>query len=170
MVVGHYHIHPLEGDGAGGDGVIDFGGVHQEYHLLAAGPKAGDSLHLIGGQAADEKALGVIEFIKFFMLQEKQVEFSLRSGYRPIRADVMENPQYKDYIANVNPGSWKIVEKVMNSTWPRGALFGSLGEFRKNVASQVVAMAEDPSITVETAVKQIARDTNEQIELYNLSN
>lgn len=133
-------------------------------------PYASGATLWIIDRGADEKALGVIEFIKFFMLQEKQVEFSLRSGYLPIRADVMENPQYKDYIANVNPGSWKIVEKVMNSTWPGGALFGSLGEFRRNVASQVVAMAEDPSITVETAVEQIARDTNEQIELYNLSN
>lgn len=118
----------------------------------------------------EEKALGVVEFIKFFMEQENQVEFALATGYLPIREDVIDDPRYEQYVAEVNPGTWDIVQDLMDSTWPGSALFGSLGEFRRIVNNQVVAMHDDASFTVDQAVERIAEEANEQIWLYNLSN
>ena len=117
-----------------------------------------------------QKASGVIEFIKFFMEQENQVEFALATGYLPIREDVINDERYQDYVTNVNPGNWEIVEELIESTWPGGALFNSLGEFRRVVNSQILAMHDDKKLTVDKVIKEVTNSINEQIMLYNLSN
>ncbi len=117
-----------------------------------------------------EKALGVVEFIKFFMLRENQVDFILETGYLPIREDVIRDPRYQDFVANVNPGTWEIVQELRDSTWPGGALFGCLGEFRNIVKDEMNAMLSDSSYTLQDAVRAVAERTNEQIWLYNMSN
>ena len=54
-----------------------------------------------------EKALGVVEFIKFFMLRENQVDFILETGYLPIREDVIRDPHYRT-LCQRQPRPWEI--------------------------------------------------------------
>jgi len=83
---------------------------------------------------------------------------------------VIRDPRYQDFVANVNPGTWEIVQELRDSTWPGGALFGCLGEFRNIVKDEMNAMLSDSSYTLQDAVRAVAERTNEQIWLYNMSN
>lgn len=116
----------------------------------------------------DEKAAGVVEFIKFFAAAEQQASFALATGYLPINGDVLENPEYKDYLENENPGAKKIIDQLWSAT-RSAAIFGVDDQFRAAVAAEIDNIRTDSSYTAEQALKNIAEKTNEAIELYNLT-
>ena len=119
-------------------------------------------------RGADEKEAGVVEFVKFFATAEQQANFALATGYLPINEAVMENPEYKNFVENVNPGLQKIIGQLRVAD-RRAAIFGVDDKFRSTLQSEISTMRADHTYTAEQALKVIADTTNEEIELYNLT-
>lgn len=114
----------------------------------------------------EEKAAGVVEFIKFFATPEQQALFVLATGYLPINEEVLNNPDYKNYLENENPGTKKILDQFDQAT-RNAAIFGVDDQFRSVVAAEVDNIRMDSAYTAEQAVAVIAEKTNEAITLYN---
>lgn len=114
----------------------------------------------------EEKAAGVVEFIKFFATPEQQALFVLATGYLPINDEVLNNPDYKNYLENENPGTKKILDQFSKAT-RNAAIFGVDDQFRSAVQSEVDNIRMDSAYTAEQAVAVIAEKTNEAITLYN---
>lgn len=117
-----------------------------------------------------ENALGVVEFIKFFMEVEQQLDFVLATGYLPISKAVLDHPKYQKYMTEDNPGIRKVLEDMDKANRGGGAIFGAISQFRQLAQGETTRMALESNYSAEQAVNVIVKEINEAITIYNAAN
>jgi sn-glycerol 3-phosphate transport system substrate-binding protein len=111
------------------------------------------------------------EFVKFVTGAEKQAQWSMDTGYLPIRRSAVDLPVYQDFIANVNPELIVAIEALRNSKPScAGSVMGIFSKARVIIENEVETMANDPSVTPKDAVDRIVSQINEELALYNRTN
>jgi sn-glycerol 3-phosphate transport system substrate-binding protein len=111
------------------------------------------------------------EFIKFATNAQQQGEFSIGTGYLPIRKSATNLPFYQDYLKNVNPELIVAIEALRSSTpASAGSVMAVFPKARVIVENEVEKMLNDASVQPQTAVNNIVAQINEEITLYNRTN
>ncbi|MDR1429823.1 MAG: ABC transporter substrate-binding protein [Spirochaetaceae bacterium] len=130
----------------------------------------GGSLWLMdNGDAARTDAAW--EFVKFVTGAQQQAEWSIGTGYLPIRRSAVALPFYQDYINNTNPELIVAIEALRNSKPScAGSVMGVFSKARVIIENEVETMINDRSITPQTVVDRIVSQINEEITLYNRTN
>ncbi|MDR2160336.1 MAG: extracellular solute-binding protein, partial [Treponema sp.] len=111
------------------------------------------------------------EFVKFVTGAEKQAQWSMDTGYLPIRRSAVDLPVYQNYLKNVNPELIVAIEALRNSKPAyAGSVMGVFTKARVIIENEVETMANDPSVTPQQVVDRIVSQINEEIALYNRTN
>jgi sn-glycerol 3-phosphate transport system substrate-binding protein len=112
------------------------------------------------------------EFVKFVTGAQQQAEWSMGTGYLPIRRSAVDLPIYQDYISNTNPELIVAIEALRNSKPScAGSVMGVFSKARVIIENEVEAMVNNPSgVTPQTVVNNIVSQINEEIALYNRTN
>ncbi|MDR2110499.1 MAG: ABC transporter substrate-binding protein [Spirochaetaceae bacterium] len=111
------------------------------------------------------------EFIKFVTGAEKQAQWSMDTGYLPIRRSSVDLPVYQNYLKNVNPELIIAIEALRNSKPAyAGSVMGVFTKARVIIENEVETMANNPSVTPQQVVDRIVSQINEEITLYNRTN
>jgi sn-glycerol 3-phosphate transport system substrate-binding protein len=111
------------------------------------------------------------EFVKFVTGAQQQAEWSIGTGYLPIRKSAVELPFYQDYINNTNPELIVAIEALRNSKpFCAGSVMGVFSKARVIIENEVETMINDPSVQPQAVVDKIISQINEEITLYNRTN
>ncbi|MDL2324762.1 ABC transporter substrate-binding protein [Ruminococcaceae bacterium OttesenSCG-928-A16] len=130
----------------------------------------GGSLWLMDN-ADNNKAAAAWDFIKFATQPEQQAEWSIGTGYLPIRTSALELDFYQDYINNTNPELIVAIEALQQSK-PQyaGSVMGVFPQARVIVENEIETMLNDPSSTAEDTLNNIITQIDAEIEMYNKTN
>jgi sn-glycerol 3-phosphate transport system substrate-binding protein len=111
------------------------------------------------------------EFIKFVTGAQQQAEFSIGTGYLPIRKSATSLPLYQDYIKNVNP-ELMVAIQALRSSKPSsaGSVMGVFPKARVIIENEIEMMLNDPSVQPQATVNSIVSQINDEIALYNRTN
>jgi sn-glycerol 3-phosphate transport system substrate-binding protein len=130
----------------------------------------GGSLWLMDNGDAN-KADAAWEFVKFVTGAQQQAEWSIGTGYLPIRRSAVELPFYQDYINNTNPELIVAIDALRNSKPScAGSVMGVFSKARVIIENEVETMINDRSVTPQSVVDRIVSQINEEITLYNRTN
>ena len=111
------------------------------------------------------------EFVKYVTSAEKQAQWSIDTGYLPIRRSAVDLPVYQNYVKNVNPELIVAIEALRNSKPAyAGSVMGVFTKARVIIENEVETMANDRSVTPQQVVDRIVNQINEEITLYNRTN
>ena len=112
------------------------------------------------------------EFIKFVTGAQQQAEWSIGTGYLPIRKSAVDLPFYQDYINNTNPELIIAIQALRNSKPScAGSVMGVFPKARVIIENEVEAMVNNPlEVSAETVTDNIISQINEEIALYNRTN
>lgn len=143
--------------------------------LVNSGDKGGVS---VGGGSLwlmdnkdDNKAAAAWQFIKFATQPEQQAEWSIGTGYLPIRKSAAEVDFYKEYLANTNP-ELMVAIKALQSSKPSnaGSVMGVFPKARVIVENEIETMLADPNSDPQKVLDTIAEQIDAEIEMYNKTN
>ena len=112
------------------------------------------------------------EFIKFVTGARQQAEWSMGTGYLPVRRSSVDLPVYQNYINNENP-ELIVAINALRSSKPSnaGSVMGVFSKARVIIENEVEAMLNNPTgVTPETVVNNIVSQIDEEITLYNRTN
>ncbi|MCL2319065.1 MAG: ABC transporter substrate-binding protein [Treponema sp.] len=131
----------------------------------------GGSLWLMdnGDKNRTEGAWG---FIKFVTGAQQQAEWSIGTGYLPIRKSSLTLPFYQDYINKTNP-ELMVAIKALQGSKPScaGSVMGVFSKARVIIENEVEAMYNNPTtVAPQTVVNNIVKQINDEIALYNRTN
>ncbi|AEF85646.1 glycerol-3-phosphate ABC transporter substarate-binding protein [Treponema primitia ZAS-2] len=130
----------------------------------------GGSLWLMDS-GSDQKANAAWEFVKFVTGAEKQAQWSMETGYLPIRRSSVDLPVYQDFTKNTNPELIVAIEALRNSKPScAGSVMGVFSKARVIIENEIETMANNPSVTPQAVVDRIISQINEEITLYNRTN
>jgi sn-glycerol 3-phosphate transport system substrate-binding protein len=119
----------------------------------------------------DKRANAAWQFIKYVTGAEKQAEWSMNTGYLPIRRSAVNLPVYQDYIKNTNPALLVAIEALRNSKPAyAGSVMGVFTKARVILENEIETMANDKSVTAQQVVSRIVSQINDEITLYNRTN
>ncbi len=116
------------------------------------------------------KGEGAWDFIKFCADPAMQAQWTYSTGYLPVSKAAEQTDIYKKYLEE-NPG-FELIMGELHETTPAsaGALIGVTGKFRSIVQNEIQMLLAEESYTTEEALSSICDQTNEEIEMFNLSN
>lgn len=130
----------------------------------------GGSLWIMDNQS-DEKAQAAWDFIKYATQPEQQADWAINTGYLPIRKSATDLPVYQEYINNVNPDFLKIVDSLRSSKSEySGAVLGVFSKARSIVENEIMSMINDSAKQPADVLATIAKQINDEIEMYNKTN
>jgi sn-glycerol 3-phosphate transport system substrate-binding protein len=130
----------------------------------------GGSLWIMDNGSA-QKAEAAWEFIKYVTGAEKQAQWSMETGYLPIRRSAVNLPVYQNFLANTNPELIVAIESLRNSKPScAGSVMGVFPKARVIIETEVEIMANDPSVNPRQVVDRIVSQINEELALYNRTN
>jgi len=112
------------------------------------------------------------EFIKYVTGAQQQAEWSIGTGYLPIRKSALNLPFYQDYITKTNP-ELMVAIKALQGSKPScaGSVMGVFSQARVIIENEVEAMANNPTgVSAQTVASNIVNQINEEIALYNRTN
>ncbi len=111
------------------------------------------------------------EFVKFVTGAKQQAEWSIGTGYLPIRKSAVDLPFYQDYIKNTNPELIVAIDALRNSKPScAGSVMGVFPKARVIIENEVEKMLNNPSVTPQATVDAIVKQINDEITLYNRTN
>jgi sn-glycerol 3-phosphate transport system substrate-binding protein len=110
------------------------------------------------------------EFVKYVTGAEKQAEWSIGTGYLPIRKSSLDLNSYKEYLSRETE-MLAAIEALRNSK-PScvGAVMGVFPKARVIIENEVEALINNPAVTPRQVVDTIIAQINEEIALYNRTN
>jgi len=130
----------------------------------------GGSLWIMDNKDAN-KAAAAWEFIKFATQAKQQAEWSIGTGYLPIRKSSLDLDFYKDYLKNVNPALQVAIDALANSNArSAGSVMAVFPKARVIIENEVETMINDPAVKPEQTLENIVNDINKEIEIYNKTN
>ena len=113
---------------------------------------------------------GAWDFIKFCAQPAMMAQWTYSTGYLPVSKAAENEPLYQKYLEE-NPGFALIMDELHETTpASAGALIGVTGKFRSIVQNEIQKLMGDPNYTCEEALKSICDQTNEEIDMFNVSN
>ena len=127
----------------------------------------GNSLWILGGKPAAEQQ-AAYEFVRYMASKPVQKTWHTKTGYFPIRADVIDELE-KEGFYKKNPGAWTAIDQLRSSPdtpATRGALLGTFPEARVHLESaieRVLAGQAEPEVALAKAKAQ----TEEALARYN---
>jgi len=112
------------------------------------------------------------EFVKFVTGAQQQAEWSIGTGYLPIRKSSLDLPFYQDYLNKTNPELIIAINALQGSKpSSAGSVMGVFTQARVIIENEVEAMANNPTgISAQNVVDKIVSQINDQIALYNRTN
>ncbi len=124
----------------------------------------------LGNNGTPEKERGAWELLKWLLKPENTVAFSLASGYLPTTASGYNSETFQTFVAEKFPSAKLSYEAQMN-TEPgcAAASMPMFGDFEEVIVGMIEAVINDPDYDPEQAALDLAEQTNECIEMYNLS-
>lgn len=95
------------------------------------------------------------QFVQWIVQPETQAFWSMQSGYLPVRRDVLDIPEFNDYL-NEHPQFKVFVEEMKVGQSPRPIDFHAL-EINRNIAAAIEKATighRDPKIVLDEAVRE----------------
>jgi sn-glycerol 3-phosphate transport system substrate-binding protein len=118
-----------------------------------------------------ERQQGAWEFIKFASSAKQQAQWSMNTGYIPIRRSVQALPEYQDYIRSKNPEIPVAIGTLQKSNpQSAGGLTGVYPQIRVIIQNEVEKMVNDPLVSPQQVLNQAVQQINSEITLYNRTN
>jgi sn-glycerol 3-phosphate transport system substrate-binding protein len=119
-----------------------------------------------------KRANAAWEFVKFLTGAKQQAEWSIGTGYLPIRKSAVDLPFYMDYLRNTNPELIVAIRALRNSKPScAGSVMGVFSKARVIIENEVEAMMNNPAgVSARTVVDNIVSQINDEIALYNRTN
>jgi sn-glycerol 3-phosphate transport system substrate-binding protein len=110
------------------------------------------------------------EFVKYVTGAEKQAEWSIGTGYLPIRKSSLDLDSYKKYLSEET--EMLVAIEALRNSKPScvGAVMGVFPKARVIIENEAEAMINNPSVTPQQVVDKIVAQVNEEIALYNRTN
>jgi sn-glycerol 3-phosphate transport system substrate-binding protein len=137
----------------------------------SGGTSVGGGSLWIMDNGSSRKAEAAWEFIKYVTSAEKQAQWSMATGYLPIRRSAVNLPVYQEFLKTTNPELIVAIESLRNSKPScAGSVMGVFPKARVIIENEVETMANDPSTSPRQLVDRIASQINEELALYNRSN
>ena len=131
----------------------------------------GGSLWLM--DSGDNKRIDAAwEFVKFATSAQQQAQFSIDTGYLPVRRSSINLSFYQDYLRNKNP-ELIVAINALQSSKPScaGSVMGVFPQARIIIENEAEAMMNNPTgVSARTVVNNITSQINEAISLYNRMN
>jgi sn-glycerol 3-phosphate transport system substrate-binding protein len=156
---------------AGGKFHVGFAPVPKVNASDAGGVSVGGASLWIMDNGDSQKADAAWEFVKFVTGAQQQAEWSIGTGYLPIRRSAVELPFYQDYINKTNPELIVAIDALRGSKPScAGSVMGVFSKARVIIENEVETMINDKSVTPQTVVNNIVSQINEEISLYNKTN
>jgi sn-glycerol 3-phosphate transport system substrate-binding protein len=112
------------------------------------------------------------DFVKFLTGAQQQAEWSMGTGYLPIRRSAVNLPVYQDYIKNKNPELLVAIEALRGSKPScAGSVMGVFSKARVIIENEVETMLNSPTtVAAQSVVDKIVTQINDEITLYNRTN
>jgi sn-glycerol 3-phosphate transport system substrate-binding protein len=112
------------------------------------------------------------EFVKFVTGAQQQAEWSIGTGYLPIRKSALNLPFYQEYINKTNPELIVAINALQGSKPScAGSVMGVFSQARVIIENEVEAMVNNPTgVSAQTVVDKIVSQINDEIALYNRTN
>ncbi|MDR2748259.1 MAG: extracellular solute-binding protein [Treponema sp.] len=135
------------------------------------GTSVGGGSLWIMDNASSRKADAAWEFIKYVTSAEKQAQWSMATGYLPIRRSAVNLPVYQEFLKTTNPELIVAIESLRNSKPScAGSVMGIFPKARVIIENEVETMANDPAVSPRQVVDRIVSQINEELALYNRTN
>ena len=112
------------------------------------------------------------DFIKFVTGAQQQAEWSMGTGYLPIRRSAVNLQVYQDYIKNKNPELMVAIE-ALRSSKPScaGAVMGIFPKARVIIENEIETLINNPAgVSPQSVVDKIVAQINDEITMYNRTN
>jgi sn-glycerol 3-phosphate transport system substrate-binding protein len=156
---------------AGGKFNLGFASIPKVNASDTGGVSVGGGSLWLMDSGSDQKANAAWEFVKFVTGAEKQAQWSMETGYLPIRRSSVDLPVYQDFVKNVNPELIVAIEALRDSKPScAGSVMGVFSKARVIFENEIETMANDRSVTPQAVVDRIISQVNEEITLYNRTN
>jgi sn-glycerol 3-phosphate transport system substrate-binding protein len=156
---------------AGGKFHVGFAPIPKVNPADTGGVSVGGGSLWLMDNGSSEKADFAWEFVKFVTGAQQQAEWSIGTGYLPIRRSAVALPFYQDYINNTNPELIVAINALQNSKPScAGSVMGVFSKARVIIENEVETMINDASVTPQAVVSQIVGQINEDLALYNRTN
>jgi sn-glycerol 3-phosphate transport system substrate-binding protein len=130
----------------------------------------GGSLWILDSGSTDREK-GAYAFAKFVTGVAQQVQYSMATGYIPVRKACLNDPTYKNFLANTNP-ALIVAIKALETSKPQfaGSVMGVFPKARVIIENEVERMANDKSVTPQSVVDNITKQIDSELKLYNETN
>jgi sn-glycerol 3-phosphate transport system substrate-binding protein len=156
---------------AGGKFHVGFAPVPKVNPSDSGGVSVGGGSLWLMDNGSPEKAEFAWEFVKFVTGAQQQAEWSIGTGYLPIRRSAVALPFYQDYINNTNPELIVAINALQNSKPScAGSVMGVFSKARVIIENEVETMINNASVTPQAVVGQIVSQINEELSMYNRTN
>jgi sn-glycerol 3-phosphate transport system substrate-binding protein len=112
------------------------------------------------------------EFIKYVTGAQQQAEWSIGTGYLPIRKSSLNLPFYQEYITKTNPELIVAIDALAGSKPScAGSVMGVFTQARVIIENEVEAMMNNPTgVSAQNVTDRIVSQINDEITLYNRTN
>jgi sn-glycerol 3-phosphate transport system substrate-binding protein len=118
-----------------------------------------------------QRQQGAWEFIKFATSAKQQAQWSMYTGYIPIRKSAQVLPEYQEYIRSKNPEIPVAIAALRNSNpQSAGGLTGVYPQIRVILQNEAEKMVNDPSVRPQEVLNLAVQQINSEITLYNRTN
>jgi len=157
---------------AGGKFSVGFAPVPKVNSGDSGGVSVGGGSLWLMDNGDNKRADAAWEFVKFVTGAQQQAEWSIGTGYLPIRKSALNLPFYQDYINKTNP-ELIVAIKALQGSKPScaGSVMGVFSQARVVIENEVEAMANNPAgVGAQTVVDKIVSQINDAIALYNRTN
>jgi sn-glycerol 3-phosphate transport system substrate-binding protein len=156
---------------AAGKFTVGFAPLPRVNNGDTGGTSVGGGSLWIMDNASTRKAEAAWEFIKYVTSAEKQAQWSMTTGYLPIRRSAVNLPAYQEYLKTTNPELIVAIESLRNSKPScAGSVMGVFPKARVIIENEVETMANNPAVEPRQVVGRIVSQINEELALYNRAN
>jgi sn-glycerol 3-phosphate transport system substrate-binding protein len=135
------------------------------------GTSVGGGSLWIMDNGSTQKAEAAWEFIKYATGAEQQAQWSMATGYLPIRRSAVDLPVYRNFLRDTNPELIVAIESLRKSKPScAGSVMGVFPKARVIIENEVETMANNPAVNPQEVTDRIVSQINEELALYNRTN
>ena len=133
------------------------------------GQAGGGGVLFISNNGKTEALQGAWEFLKFLMRTDNSAGFAMASGYLPTTYSGWEQEEYQTFVKEKFPSAVYLHEaQSQSSDNVYAAQMPMFADFEKGFIDITRRIATEPKYTVEQAIQDLTKMTDEAIELYLL--
>lgn len=114
---------------------------------------------------------GAWEFMKYLLNDDVVVDYAMKTGYTPITISGSETAEYKEYIQNKFPSAATVIAAQAATeegvAYAPNPISSAVNTAYKDICQKILA---DPTgYTAQMAAAELAERTNEELELYRIT-